>query len=269
MANLYAILGVSRTASSSEIKSAYRRLARIYHPDVNTDPGASEQFASINEAYRTLMDEARREQYDRAEAARTTRELDIQMARAAQAAHVARRVHYQEMADRIVVDWVKKEKAETRARGKAIYTTVTLFLSTFMVAMTRPILFETTGPIWQISMIILFAVGVWHLFGSLRQYFDFFTYHASQVERAGPRPRPRRSRSIKPFNRHIAWTFVIGGYLLSFLTGLLLGSLTADYSTSHTLEDALSNTLWKALFYPPMAVLLVDTIYRINLRLEG
>ncbi len=266
MANPYAILGVSRTASSTEIKSAYRRLARIYHPDVNTDPGASTQFASINEAYRMLIDEERREQYDRAEAARTTRELDLQMARAAQAAHVARRVHYQEMADRIVVDWVKKEKAETQARGKAIYTTVTLFLSTFMVAMTRPILFETIGPIWQISMIILFAVGVWHLFGSLRQYFDFFTYRAGL---AGQRPRSRRSRSIKPFNRHIAWTFVISGYLLSFLTGLLLGSLTADYSTSHTLEDAFSNTLWKALFYPPMAVLLVDTIYRINLRLEG
>lgn len=264
MANLYAILGVSRTANSSEIKSAYRRLARLYHPDVNTNPDASVQFALINEAYRTLMDEGRREQYDRAQTARTTADLDLRRAREAQSAHaarVARRVH-QEMTDRYVVDWIKKEREETRARGKAIYTTVTLFLSTFLVAMTRPILFETIGPIWQISMIVLFAIGIWHLFGSLRRYFDFFTYHA----RKSP---SRRSRSVKPFNRSVAWTFVVIGYLLSFLTGLLLGSLTADYATAQALEEAFANAVWKALFYPPMAVLIVDAIYRINLRLEG
>lgn len=283
MANLYAILGVSRTANSSEIKSAYRRLARLYHPDVNTNPDASAHFALINEAYRTLMDEGRREQYDRDQTARSswsTGDLDIRLARPERAqgaprssrssaaapvspnGGASRRLHYQEMTDRYVVDWLRKEKEETRARGKAIYTTVTLFLSTFLVAMTRPVLFETTGPIWQISMIILFAIGIWHLFGSLRQYFDFFTYHARKSS-------PRRSRSIKPFNRSVAWTFVIIGYLLSFLTGLLLGSLTADYATSQGLEDILASTVWKALFYPPMAVLIVDAIYRINLRLEG
>src|SRR6058998_1293471 len=47
----YQTLGVSRTATEKEIKSAYRRLARQYHPDVNKDPKATERFKLINEAY--------------------------------------------------------------------------------------------------------------------------------------------------------------------------------------------------------------------------
>jgi len=64
MGDLYAVLGVRRTATSNEIKSAYRRLARKYHPDVNSDPTAQLTFARINEAYHTLIDSERRKSYD-------------------------------------------------------------------------------------------------------------------------------------------------------------------------------------------------------------
>lgn len=60
----YETLGVSKQASADEIKKAYRRLAREYHPDVNSDPGAEEQFKKINEAYRVLSDDNRKAQYD-------------------------------------------------------------------------------------------------------------------------------------------------------------------------------------------------------------
>src|SRR5262249_57271722 len=65
MGDLYAVLGVKRTATSSEIKSAYRRLARKYHPDVNSDPAAPSKFAQVNEAYHTLIDPEPRKTYDR------------------------------------------------------------------------------------------------------------------------------------------------------------------------------------------------------------
>jgi curved DNA-binding protein len=61
----YKILGVSKTATADEVKQAYRRLARKYHPDVNpNDKAAEEKFKDINEAYEVLSDPSKRRQYD-------------------------------------------------------------------------------------------------------------------------------------------------------------------------------------------------------------
>jgi curved DNA-binding protein len=61
----YKIMGVDRNASEKEIKKAYRRLARKYHPDVNpSDKGAEERFKEINEAHEVLADPEKRRKYD-------------------------------------------------------------------------------------------------------------------------------------------------------------------------------------------------------------
>lgn len=61
----YEILGVGRGASADEIKAAFRKLARQYHPDVNKEPDAEERFKEINEAFAILSDEEKRSVYDR------------------------------------------------------------------------------------------------------------------------------------------------------------------------------------------------------------
>ncbi len=61
----YETLGVPKTASQDEIKSAFRKLARQYHPDVSDAPDAEEKFKQINEAYAVLSDEEKRAAYDR------------------------------------------------------------------------------------------------------------------------------------------------------------------------------------------------------------
>ncbi|MDT8338338.1 MAG: J domain-containing protein [Sulfurimonas sp.] len=62
--SLYETLEVSENASEAEIKKAYRKLARQYHPDVNKDKGAEEKFKEINAAYEILSDKQKKAQYD-------------------------------------------------------------------------------------------------------------------------------------------------------------------------------------------------------------
>lgn len=60
----YEVLGVDKNASSAEIKSAFRKLAKKYHPDVSKEPNAEEKFKEAQEAYAVLSDENKRKQYD-------------------------------------------------------------------------------------------------------------------------------------------------------------------------------------------------------------
>ncbi len=61
----YEVLGIARSASKDEIKKAYRRLARQYHPDVSKESDAENRFKEVNEAYEVLADEQKRSVYDR------------------------------------------------------------------------------------------------------------------------------------------------------------------------------------------------------------
>jgi len=68
MRNPYDVLGVSRSASEAEIKKAFRKLAKTYHPDSNKDdPKAKDKFAEVNAAYEILGDAGKRAQFDRGE----------------------------------------------------------------------------------------------------------------------------------------------------------------------------------------------------------
>lgn len=62
--NFYEILGIPKGATQAEIKKAYAKLAREYHPDKNPDPSAKQKFTQINEAYSTLSDDKKRQVYD-------------------------------------------------------------------------------------------------------------------------------------------------------------------------------------------------------------
>ena len=60
----YEILGVPRNASQDKIQSAYRKLARKYHPDINKEKGAEDKFKQVGEAYEVIGDAEKRKKYD-------------------------------------------------------------------------------------------------------------------------------------------------------------------------------------------------------------
>ncbi len=62
--DFYEVLGINKTATKDEIKSAYRKLAKKYHPDINHDPDAPEKFKEVQEAYDILYDDKKRQMYD-------------------------------------------------------------------------------------------------------------------------------------------------------------------------------------------------------------
>ncbi|MBK7598586.1 MAG: hypothetical protein IPJ07_08700 [Acidobacteria bacterium] len=128
--------------------------------------------------------------------------------------------------------------------------------------MTKPSVFETVSIFWRILLLVLFGVGVWHLFTSLREHFDHYTYNPRMMTAT------KSSRSDKQFKRSVAWAFVLGGYLLSLCTGMLIGMLTEDFSSQFFGNNTLTDALFAVLFYPPIAVLIVDTMYLINVHFE-
>ena len=67
MRDPYTTLGVSKTASADEVKKAFRRMAKKYHPDQSKDPKAKDRFAEVNQAYEIVGDETKRGQFDRGE----------------------------------------------------------------------------------------------------------------------------------------------------------------------------------------------------------
>ncbi len=67
MANLYDLLGVSKSASDGEIKKAYHKMAKTLHPDVNPDAKAQEKFKNVSKAYEILSDKSKRARYDAGE----------------------------------------------------------------------------------------------------------------------------------------------------------------------------------------------------------
>ncbi|HKC89110.1 MAG TPA: DnaJ domain-containing protein [Blastocatellia bacterium] len=261
MGDLYAVLGVKRTANSSEIKSAYRRLARKYHPDVNSDPTAQSKFAQINEAYHTLINPEGRKTYDRTgsvSSAAYARRADSAAAKA------ARRAYYQQRADHIVNEWLEREREETRARGKAVFTTVTLFVSTFFAAIFSG-LFALDSTIWRdilhVTLILLFVIGVRHLYASLKEHFDRYTYRQPRMSVTRP-----VKKSNKRFKRSDALAFVIIGYLVSVGAGVLIRLLMESFS-ARPLDNAtiIADAFFYALLCPPIAVMIVDKMHSFNL----
>ena len=260
MLDYYKILGVKQTATAAEIKSAYRRLARERHPDVNGgSESAARKFAALSLAYRTLSDPHERAHYDaKCERERHLRTTGSVLQSNNVHARRMRMITAQARYDRVVDLLLEADRRANSERSQVVFTTVTLFFSTFIVAMLKP-KFWQIGFVGRSVVITLFLVGLWHLASRLREYFNRYTYKPDRIHVSiiNEEEKPE-----KPFTRFSAYAFLIVGYIVSIAAGLFAADQLRYVMNDMTFifDQHIRADL---IFYPPIAVLLVDTMHNI------
>ena len=167
-----------------------------HHPDVNRgSEKAAREFALLSLAYHTLIDPQERAFHDQ--------QLDKRHASPSSILHsdnphAQRAREMQARWDRVVNQILENDRRESVARQRAVFTTVSLFLSTFFVAMIKPPLWQSFGVVGRAILVTLFMTGVWHLIKRLREYFRHYTYKPrrdSLFDNRRKRSGPRQSRS--------------------------------------------------------------------------
>ena len=280
MTDYYKILGIRRTASRAEIKSAYRKLARLRHPDVNEgSDAAAREFALLSKAYHILSDPQERAYYDQQLLAQSNANYSILHSDNPHARR-ARSVAVQARWDRVVDEVLERDRKENRERQRAVFTTVSLFLSTFFVAMMRPNLWQVFDYAGRAVVLTLFVISVWHLATRLREYFAHYTYIPKPIQASIMR---QEEKPEQPYTRFSAYTFLLIGYGLSLGIGLLIGWHTQDFFSDltllfrHRVEVVQSSMLAYSsasllvpdlVVYPPIAVLIVDTVHALASRID-
>jgi cation transport ATPase len=275
--NYYKVLGVKRTASRTEVKSAYRKLARLRHPDVNGgSEKAAREFALLSKAYRVLIDPQERVYHDQQLSAQSNAGYSILNSNNPHAQR-ARNLAVQARWDRVVNEVLERDRQESRERQRAVFTTVSLFLSTFFVAMIRPHLWETFDYAGRAIVLTLFAIGVWHLATRLREYFAHYTYTPKSIQDS----IMRDDKPEQPYTRFSAYTFLLVGYVVSIGIGLVIGWRAQGFMNGLAMllprSGAQTNMLFYSstillipdlVVYPPIAVLIVDSMQALTARMD-
>jgi hypothetical protein len=249
MTDLYRLLGVSRSATAAEIKSAYRRLAREYHPDVSASPDANTRFVQIGEAYRILSEPRLREIYDRGEL--------ISEKKTFYASRAAEVVAYQRKFDRVVDEMMALERQESDARSHAVFVVVTLFVSVFYVAFAKPMIIQDLNLFGRIIVIAVAVYGVWYLLRNLSIVLARYTYKVPDRLISVFREDAPRDKLI---SRQAGLVFIVSGYLVSVGLGIILSRITRLYY-----GPPVSPGLLLGIFlYPPIAVLIIGSFRRLG-----
>jgi molecular chaperone DnaJ len=276
----YKILGVKRSASSADIKSAYRKLARLRHPDINRDSeSAAREFALLSKAYHTLSDPQERSYYDDQLSSAANRGYSILHSENPHARR-ARNLAVQAKWDRVVDEVLERDRKENRERQRAVFTTVSLFLSTFFVALIKPQLWGFFDYVGRAVVVTLFVIGVWHLATRLREYFKHYTYIPKPIQAS---LMSQEEKPEQPFTRFSAYTFLLVGWALSIGVGLFINWHTRDFFADltllyqHRVQHVASTALLQSstalmvpdlLFYPPIFVLIVDSMHALTSRID-
>ena len=260
MLDYYQLLGVKSTASVKEIKAAYKRLARLRHPDLNGGlPEATRAFVQLSRARDILIDPQRRAAYD------AQRNAAVKGAYAPvvnpTAESYVRRARSDARINKNLEKFLMIEREEARALRQAVFPIVAFLFATFFVPLLRPHLWRSSGLTGRTVILILVCMGVWHTVSKIWSAIKLHTDDDRTVA-IDQQMLPKR------WSRRQAILFIalaaVGCGLLGTLIGMsfsdsLLSAMPMFFDPSIRLE---------LLLYPWIMVLFIDAVYSLSQRID-
>ena len=261
MLDYYQVLGVKSTASVKEIKAAYKRLARLRHPDLNSgNPEAARAFVQISRARDILIDPQRRAAYDAQRNAYASKGTYAPAVNPTVETYL-RRAQSEARIKNNLQKFLMTEREEARALRQAIFPIVAFLFAAFFVPLVRPHLWRSSGWTGRTVILLLVSIGVWH---TVSKIWTAIKLHADDDRTVATDDQMLAKR----WSRRQALLFIalaaIGCGLLGTLIGMsfsdsLLSAMPMFFDPSIRLE---------LLLYPWIMVLLIDTVYAVSQRID-
>ena len=261
MLDYYQVLGVKSTASLKEIKAAYKRLARLRHPDLNGgQPEAAQAFVQISRARDILIDPQRRAAYDAQRSAYAAKGAHAPVVSGTVETYV-RRARSDARIKQNLEKFLMFEREEARALRQAVFPIVAFLFATFFVPLVRPHVWRSSGWIGRTVMLTLVGIGVWHTVSKIWAAIKLHTDNDRTLAADDQMLAKRWSRRQAILLIALAAT---GCGLLGTLIGMslsdsLLIAMPMFFDPSISLE---------LLLYPWIMVLLMDAGHSLSQRID-
>jgi hypothetical protein len=263
MVDYYQVLGVETTSSVKEIKAAYKRLARLRHPDLNGgSPEAAEAFVEISRARDTLIDPKRRAEYDGQRSAGTARDPRAPVVNSTAETYV-RRAQSDARIKQNLENFLIIEREEARGLRQAVFRIVALLVAAFFVPLVRPHFWRSCGWPGRTVILILVGLGLWY---TVSKISTAITLHTDN-----DRTRSSDSAELmlgKRWSRRRALVCIGLAAIGCGLLGTLIGTTLSDsllIAMPMFFDPAIRLEL---LLYPWIMVLLIDAGHSLSQRLD-
>ena len=258
MLDYYQILGVKSTASIKEIKGAYKRLARLQHPDLNGGLAqATEAFVQISRARDILIDPKRRAAYDAQRHAYAAKGAYASFVNPTVETYV-RRARSDVRIRENLEKFLTIEREEARALRQAVFPLVAFLFASFFVPLVRPHLWHSSGWIGRTLILVLSSIGIWHTVSKIWAAIKLHTDDVATDDQMLVKRSSKRQAML------VIALAAIGCALLGTLIGIslsdsLLSAMPMFFDPSIRLE---------LLLYPWIMVLLIDAVHSLSQKID-